>query len=97
MKLFKVYIHTFPNNKVYVGITSSNENIRWRKNGTGYKKQHVYKAIKKYGWENVKHEILYKNLTKEEAEQKEIELIKNINQIIKSMDIISKVEDIQTV
>lgn len=73
---FYVYIHTFPNKKVYIGITHQNPNRRWRNNGEGYRKQNfIYNAIKKYGWENVKHEILYTNLTKEEAEQKEIELI----------------------
>ena len=72
---YKVYIHNFPNGKVYIGITSKNENIRWRKNGEGYKKQFVYNAIKKYGWENIKHDILYSDLTKEQAEEKETELI----------------------
>ena len=48
---------------------------RWR-NGKGYKNQNlIYRAIIKYGWDNIKHEILFENLTKEEAEQKEIELI----------------------
>ena len=71
-----VYIHTSPSNKRYIGITSQKPERRWRKNGIGYK-NHVFfwNAIQKYGWENFKHEILYTNLTKEEAEQKEIELI----------------------
>ena len=73
---YKVYKHTSPNGKVYIGITSrKNVNDRWR-NGRGYEyNEHFYRAIVKYGWDNIKHEILYSGLTKEEAEQTEIELI----------------------
>ena len=63
------------NGKIYIGITNMSVNRRWRNNGEGYKGQFVYRAIKKYGWENVKHEVLFENLTQQEAEQKEIELI----------------------
>lgn len=69
-----VYKHITPNNKVYIGITGQNINRRWQ-NGLGYKGQLFFKAILKYGWDNIKHEILYTNLSKKEAEQKEIELI----------------------
>lgn len=73
--MYCVYRHTFPNEKVYIGITSINPLKRWGPNGCGYKKQIVFRAILKYGWDNIKHEILYTDLTKEEACQKEIELI----------------------
>ena len=73
--MYKVYKHTFPNGKIYIGITSLSITNRWR-NGKGYKTQNLmFKAIQKYGWDNIKHEILFEGLTKEEAEQKEIELI----------------------
>lgn len=75
---FKVYMHVFPNNKIYIGITNQTLNRRWR-NGYGYKGQAVYDAILKYGWSNIKHKLLFDNLSKEEAEQKEIELIKLFN------------------
>lgn len=76
MKKYKVYKHTFPNGKVYIGITSKVKvEQRWGDNGKYYKGQFVYRAIKKYGWENIKHEVLFENLTKAEAEKKEIELI----------------------
>ena len=75
---YTVYIHKFPNGKVYIGITGQKPNRRWR-NGEGYKNKQklVYRAINKYGWDNIEHLILFKNLTHEEAEQKEIELIKS--------------------
>lgn len=76
MKNYIVYKHTCPDGKVYIGITSMNSIERWGKNGKGYKGQLFGKVISKYGWDNIKHEILFTDLTKEEAERKEIELIK---------------------
>ena len=73
---YTVYMHICPNNKKYIGITKQKVNERWAK-GKGYKTNiYFLRAIKKYGWDNIEHKILYQNLLKEEAEQKEIELIK---------------------
>ena len=75
MKRYSVYKHTFPNGKTYVGLTCQNPLARWQK-GDGYKNQPlVFKAIKKYGWCNIKHEVVYSDLTLEEAHAKEIEMI----------------------
>lgn len=72
---YKVYKHTCPNGKVYIGITMNSLERRWQ-GGSGYRKHmYFYRAIKKYGWDNIEHKILFENLTKEQAEQKEIELI----------------------
>lgn len=73
-KNWTVYMHTSPSGKRYIGITSQKIQQRWR-SGKGYKINVFCNAIQKYGWENIKHEILFENLTKEEAEKKEIELI----------------------
>ena len=75
---YTVYCHTFPNGKKYIGITKQEVNRRWR-NGKGYEGQPVYNAILKYGWDNIQHDILFSNLSREEAEEKEIELIKVFN------------------
>ena len=75
MMNYKVYKHTSPSGKVYIGITKLSINTRWQ-NGNGYKDCTLfYKAIMKYGWNNIKHEILFDGLTKEEAEKIEIKLI----------------------
>ena len=76
--MYKVYMHVTPNGKRYIGITKSSLKRRWG-NGTGYKTQLFNRAIEKYGWDNIKHVILYENLTEEEAKQKEIELIAKYN------------------
>lgn len=70
-----VYKHTSPSGKVYIGITRLDVKRRWQ-NGKNYKSNpHFSAAIAKYGWNNIKHEVLFASLTKEQAEQKEIELI----------------------
>lgn len=72
---YTVYKHTTPNGKVYIGITKQKPEQRWH-NGHGYKKnEHFYSAILKYGWENIKHEIVENGLTKQQACDLEIKLI----------------------
>ena len=62
-----VYMHKFPNEKVYIGITSQTAENRWQ-NGKGYKTQKLmWKAIQKYGWENIEHNILHDNLEEQYA------------------------------
>ena len=73
-KDYCVYKHETPNGKVYIGQTCKKPNERWS-NGYGYKGQVFYNAVLKYGWENIKHEILFEGLSKEEADEKEIEMI----------------------
>ena len=70
-----VYKHTCPNGKVYIGITA--RSIEQRGNfGHGYDSQLFGRAIKKYGWENIKHEVLQSGLTLEQANKAEMEAIK---------------------
>lgn len=79
--MFTVYQHKNKiNGKSYIGITRQKPKHRWGSNGANYKSSpHFYSAIKKYGWDNFEHIILYENLTKEEACEKEQELIKEYN------------------
>lgn len=76
MKKWIVYVHIFPNGKLYFGITSKKPNARWE-SGNGYSdNQPVMKsAIIKYGWDNIEHKILFEGLSYKEATEKEIELI----------------------
>ena len=75
-----VYCHYFPNGKVYVGITSKEPEKRWLKDGYGYRQQKVvYSAIKKYGWNNIIHEVIARNVSYESAKNIEIDLIELYN------------------
>lgn len=79
--MYTVYQHKNKiNNKIYIGITKQELEKRWGANGINYKSSpHFFAAIQKYGWDNFEHNILFTNLTKEEACNKEQELIKFYN------------------
>ena len=72
-----VYRHISPSGKVYIGITKhKNPKERWER-GLGYKRAGVFRhAIQKYGWDNIKHEVLLKNISESEAKYAEQYLIR---------------------
>ena len=79
-KNYCVYEHIFPNDKKYIGISYDPEK-RWG-NGKGYKKQpKIARAINKYGWENVTHNIIIDGISKEQAETLEKYLIAELKTI----------------
>lgn len=79
-RCYVVYKHTSPSNKVYIGVTCQNPPEKRWANGKGYNdNKHFSRAISKYGWQNFLHEILFAGLTKEQAIEKEIELIAKYN------------------
>ena len=74
--IYSVYMHVFPNDKVYIGITSMEPEKRWLKDGYGYKNQtRVYRAIKKYGWNDIEHIVIARGVNIETAKNMEIDLI----------------------
>lgn len=74
-----VYIHRNKvNNKRYIGITKRTTIERWGSKGQRYKKSnpYFYNAIEKYGWDNFEHIIYAEGLSKKDACEIEIKLIK---------------------
>jgi hypothetical protein len=72
---YKLYCHLFPNGKRYIGITKTSTEKRWS-DGKGYKdQQKMARAIEKYGWDNIEHQIITDGLTREQAERLEMYLI----------------------
>lgn len=62
-----VYKHTAPDGRVYIGITGNDPKIRWS-SGSGYRNNTYFtRCIKKYGWTNFKHEILFDKLSKKRS------------------------------
>ena len=73
--MYTIYCHIFPNGKRYIGITRKTVKERWG-NGKNYAScPLVERAIKKYGWENIEHQIISVVDTKEDAEREERRLI----------------------
>ena len=77
MKSYSLYRHTSPSGKVYIGITTQTPEKRWY-NGKGYKRHtYFFNAILKYGWDNIKHEVLFTGLDELTAKSLEIDLIRH--------------------
>ena len=67
---YKVYMYTFPNGKVYIGMTKNS--IQNRKH-CGYQHNDELKsAIRAYGWKQIRVSILAENLSESDACEKEI-------------------------
>lgn len=78
-KRYSLYRHTSPSGNVYIGITSQPVEHRWN-HGRGYmnaEKTPFKSTIIKYGWDNIKHEVLFTDLSEEIAKHLEIELIRH--------------------
>lgn len=76
---WSLYRHITPSGKVYIGITSQKPEYRWN-NGNGYlnsRKTKLKSSIIKYGWDNIKHEVLFTNLDEDTAKRLEVELIRH--------------------
>lgn len=74
LKPYKVYRHTFPNGKIYIGITL--QTLEERKSSGYYHNANMQNAIREFGWQNIKSEILFEGLTKKQALKQEARLIR---------------------
>lgn len=92
---FIVYEHVnLFNNKRYIGITSQIPEVRWQRDG-GYRENTIFfRAIKKYGWDNFEHNILYEGLSNREALEIESTLIKKYKSLGVSYNISDGYEEL---
>lgn len=88
-KCFKVYRHTLrQDGRTYIGQTCLNLKQRAGSNGQRYKHcSKFWNAIEKYGWDAFDHVIIADNLTLEEANILEEQLIREYNSIEEGFNI----------
>ena len=63
---FSVYQHVTPDGMYYFGATQNVER-RWSNNGAEYKRTALQPYIEKFGWDNIKHIVLFRDQTRENA------------------------------
>ena len=63
---YSVYQHVTPDELYYFGATNDIKR-RWRNNGAEYKGTALQPYIEKYGWDNIKHIVLFRDQTRENA------------------------------
>ena len=79
---YVVYRHIFPNGKSYIGITSQYPFWRRWRGGSGYYGQpKMHNAIQKYGWENIRHEVLAEGLSLVDANRVEQEMVAKFDSV----------------
>lgn len=74
MRNYRIYQYTFPDGKIYIGITK--QTMTERHSSGYYHNPTMQEAIWEYGWKNIQTEVLFDHLTKREAEKKETVLIR---------------------
>lgn len=72
-KTYKVYKYTFPNGKVYIGMTSLSLEQR-RDNGYQHNRK-LQEAMRLYGWFGFSREVMIDGLTEQQAAKEEQRLI----------------------
>lgn len=81
-KIYMVYKATFPNEKVYIGVTGQSLEARIQQHSWKHKNkihQLMFRAITKYGIDNIKWTVEYSTDDKQTAIAKEKELIAKYN------------------
>ena len=69
-ELYTVYRHTTPSGKMYIGITKNSIKRRIR---SGYFNNKFFlSAVRKYGWDNIKTDIISENVSIDEANLLEV-------------------------
>ena len=63
--LYTVYSHTTPSGKMYIGITKNS--IRKRIHSGYLSNKFFTAAVRKYGWDNIKTDIIAENVSIDEA------------------------------
>ena len=74
-KTYNVYKLTSPSNKVYIGCTYQDPKDRWDCGRKYHHNKELTDDIQRFGWEQFEHDVLYSNLTEEEAFDLERDLI----------------------
>lgn len=72
-KIYRVYRHITPDGMIYVGVTSQDLKQRWQP--SRYRRTSLQPQIEKYGWDNIKHEVIYTCEDKNEAYGVENEMV----------------------
>ena len=74
-KKYSVYKLTSPADKVYIGCTQQKPKDRWDYGCKYHNNKELSSDIKKFGWDNFEHIVLYSGLEEDEAYDLERELI----------------------